>query len=100
MHKIAYNNCFGGFELSEAAIQWLINHGKTREWCNSCEYFYNLRHDPLLIECIETLGTEQVSGHCSLITIAEIDCDYYQIYESEGCEKVITPENIDWICIK
>lgn len=98
MHKIAYNNCFGGFELSEAAIQWLISHGKTREWCNSCEYFYELRHDPLLIQCIEELG-QKANGQCSQLAIKEIDADRYQIYDYDGSESVMTPNNINWITV-
>lgn len=98
MNKIAYNNCFGGFELSEAAIQWLIDHGKTREWCNSCGFNYNYRHDPLLIQCIEELG-QKANGQCSKLAIEEIEEDYYQIIDYDGSELIITPNNINWIVI-
>lgn len=94
-HKIAYNNCFGGFKLSKAAIQWLIARGKTREWCNSCEYFYNLRHDPLLIECIETLGPN-AEGKWSVLAIAKIEGNTFTIVEQGGVGSVITPNDIKW----
>lgn len=29
-HKIVYNNCFGGYALSDKAIEWLSEHGSER----------------------------------------------------------------------
>ena len=29
-HKIVYNNCFGGYALSDKAINWLEEHGSER----------------------------------------------------------------------
>jgi hypothetical protein len=48
------------------------------------------RHHPLLIECIETLGSEEASGPCSKIEIDEITGDKYHIDDiHDGIEEVV-----------
>jgi len=47
------------------------------------------RSDPLLIECIETLGSKEVSGSCAKLKIVEIPDDVeYSIEEYDGFEHI------------
>lgn len=98
MKKVAYNIDCCSFGLSDEAEEWLMAHGKTADWCLDCASDYEKRSDPLLIECIETLGYSRASAwQFSDIRIAEIDEDRYTILENgECCEQVITPSQITW----
>jgi hypothetical protein len=114
--KVAINMCYGGFALSKKAVLWMAERGcdaaakeiakmaqpKEREWWKWDEgdtgkmmsYSWHPwdddlpRHDPLLIECIETLG-DKADGPCSSITIVEIpDGVKYEIDEYDGLERI------------
>ena len=112
--KVIINTCFGGFELSNKAYEWLIskkgwrvvdsdnghpNHydaeivrykshdGKTRY------YFMNdndkeIRTNKDIIECVETLGKKSW-GELSQLRIVEIpdDIEWY-IDEYDGIESI------------
>lgn len=53
------------------------------------------RHDPNLIKVIETLGT-RANGECAAIKIVEIPDDTkYIIQEYDGCETVVTRDDVD-----
>ncbi len=79
MKKIVINECYGGFGLSDKAKEWLKERGST---------VYLERHDPLLIECIETLG-EKANGFCASLKIVEIPEDvHYVIEEYDGVEHI------------
>lgn len=95
MHKIAYNKSDCYFSLSEEAINWLVERGKTREWCLEAEVVNKHRSDPLLIECIETLGPN-AEGKWSVLAIAKIEGNIFTIIEQGGMESVITPNDIKW----
>lgn len=95
-HKIVYNNCYGGFSLSEEAETWLHEHGVSKEEIE--EFVWNDRHNPTLVKCVEALG-RRASGECSKLAIAEIDSDKYRITEYDGWETVEVPEDLAWIVI-
>ena len=84
MKKIVLNNCFGGFELSRKAYEFLglpwdgFGHG------------HNIsREDPRLVKCVETLGKE-ANGECAELVIAEYDDYNYacQIDDYDGLESL------------
>lgn len=82
--KVVYNTCYGGFGLSEKALDIL---GK--------EYYYDIpRHDPDLVAVVEMLGEKANSRYASL-AIAEVKGPY-RIREYDGLEWVETPDNIEW----
>lgn len=59
--KVAINRCFGGFNLSEKAVQWLRDNGHPdadEYYCDGLEQ----RTDPALIACIEAVGAKKASG--------------------------------------
>ena len=124
-HKIVYNDCYGGYTLSDKAIDWLSEHGsemtknfiaqkrieaKEKEGFSSASQdsidnakFYVMdairsflkRHDPDLVAAVEALGKE-VNGTFSKLVIAEIDEDKYFIDEYDGRETVVTPADLCW----
>lgn len=120
-HKIVYNDCYGGYTLSDKAIEWLSEHGseRTKKFIaqkrlesnektkyDSSKIFYVMdalryflqRHDPDLVAVVEALGKE-VNGTFSDLVIEEIDGDEYYIEEYDGKETVITPDDIGWTVI-
>ena len=98
MNKVVYSSDYM-FELSDKAIEWLNSHGKTKDWCYEAAVNYTLRTDPILIECIETLGIEADTKNSSL-RIAKIEGDTYTIFDNGTSEYVLTPENLEWLTIK
>lgn len=57
------------------------------------------RHDPELVKTVEDLGLE-ASGSHALLKIKEIKGDRYIINEYDGCERVVEPDNINWIIVE
>lgn len=123
MHKVVYNNCYGGFSLSLKAVDWLEENCKDEALCEHiktiktndlssgvsqkhiylCYYVSNLfcdkRHHPDLVAVVEALGKE-ANGPCANLAIEEISGNRYRIDEYDGTEEVITPNgNDDWIFI-
>lgn len=109
-HKVVYHGTYGGFNLSEIARKRLIElgHELTIEYLklnnndtDTDGAYYSLeydieRHDPLLIQVIEELGS--LAGNN--LKIVEIDSDLYYIKECDGAETVETPESLNWVVIK
>lgn len=97
MSKIVINVCFGGFGLSEKAFNWLRAHGITDEETLTDWRFGDIpRHNPLLVELVETLG-EEVNGRCADLRVVDISpSTRYRVYEYDGAESVETPETIQW----
>jgi len=91
-HKIVINTCYGGFGLSDEAIKWLESRG--------VDDTYELsRHDPLLVECVETLK-EKANNPYSRLAVIEIDGNLYRVEEYDGKEWIEQPEKMEWIKIE
>ena len=85
--KIVINRCFGGFSLSEEAVEYL---GLERSHSFIC------RDDPKLVKCVETLGSKRASGTCANLVIVEIpDETNYGIEEYDGVETVVNEDYRD-----
>jgi hypothetical protein len=92
--RVVINSNIGGFGLSEDAFTWLENNGMP-----SPRNIWEMpRHHPLLIKCVEDLG-EAVNSIYSKIQIVTIEGNRYKIVNWNGNEKVITPENENWIVV-
>ena len=105
MKKVCINKCFGGFSLSNAAIQRygelaglnLVSKDKgyNNQWyidsVDDEKYFsiYNIaRDDPKLIQVVEELG-ESSWGSCAQLKIVEIpDNIKWEIEDYDGQEWV------------
>ena len=92
MYKVVYNACYGGFGLSEEAIQYL----KDKHGLNPNEEFE--RHDKRLVDVVEALG-DKANGFCAKLAIAEIESRMYRIDEYDGYESVEAPDSYEWINI-
>lgn len=57
------------------------------------------RHDPELVKTVEDLRSE-ANGSCALLKIKEIKGDRYVINEYDGCERVVEPDDINWIIVE
>lgn len=105
-HKVVINRCFGGFGLSMAAVDWLKVRGAEDKVSDALAStfaqgrWHGDRHDPLLVECVETLGSERASGHYADLEVVEIFGNQYRIDEYDGQESVEEPSNIGWITIE
>lgn len=101
MNKVVTNNCYGGFSLSVEAKNWLVEHGiDEKEFCGDDKWGYYAeslaRHNPLLVECIETLG-KAASGQCANLIVDCIESNRYRIEEYDGLETVIVPSEEYWV---
>ena len=88
---VAVNRCYGGFSLSEKAVEMLCTRiGDPKIQSYSFDSSYD-RHHPILIEVIQELG-EEANGHFSEIEIEyieEIYKDFYSISEYDGMEGIM-----------
>lgn len=90
---VAINCCYGGFSLSDKAVEELrkrIGDPKIEKY--SFEYYYDeyTRHHPILIEVIKELG-EEVNGPFAEIEIVYIEEKYknhYKVTEYDGMEGI------------
>ena len=108
MPKVVISTKYGGYGLSKPATEWLARKGvssaieylKKNEddsWFSWSAHDID-RHDPLLVECVETLGSE-ASGSGADLQVEVITGNVYKIDEYDGFESVIEPDDIVWQCI-
>lgn len=101
MYKVVINGCYGGWGLSPAALTWLRDHGSPHVVECRIRGLAEIpggipRHDPLLVQVVETLGSkaDDISAELEVVTI---DSDRYRIVEYNGVEQVETPESIEFV---
>lgn len=94
MVKIVYNSCYGGFGLSDAAI----NRYNELSGINLYNIrFHDLkRHDPFLVQVIEEFG-DDANAVFSNLQICELPAGTkYRIDEYDGYERVMTIDDYEW----
>ena len=112
MNKVVYNDCFGGFSISKAAMEWLAENGREEikaiakndlqedpDDNYGCYYCEIQRHDPDLVRCVETIG-HAASGRYANLKVKELKGNIYRIDEYDGTEDVIEPEDEEYITIE
>jgi hypothetical protein len=109
MTKVVYNACYGGFGLSNEALDRMAELGYPLElnpkWDPNSKSMLNYkyetyegdipRHDPILVQVVEELG-DKANGSCAKLAIAEVSGPY-RIDEYDGSESVVEPDGYDWI---
>ena len=113
MTKIAYNSCYGGFNLSRAAIIRARELSGNPVWGDcvlkgekyddgsiaTMDYghLYDIpRTDPILISVIEELG-QDANGDFANLAIQELPTGTrYRIADYDGNETVMTPDDYKW----
>lgn len=117
MTKVVYNACFGGFNLSDAAIARYLELKRIKTYPLKSEYGFTIhyltegtdperkawhdlnipRHDPCLVQVVEELGRAANGSHAHL-AIVDVDVSQgYRIDEYDGMECVMTPSSYEWI---
>lgn len=126
MYLVVYNNCFGGFGLSEEAIiRYHEIKGKQvfkveedgdtyffyEDPCgryldqmesDKVEGFYDCtveRHDPALVQVVQEL-LNKANGPFANLTIRQIQGNEYRIECYDGQETVLEPKDVPWIVIE
>ena len=100
MTKVVINRCWGGFGLSEFALNMLEQRGYK---VNRYEFGSYLdtkidRHNEDLVEVVETLG-DDANGRCARLVVVEIDGYLYRIDEYDGMESIETPDTQEWTVV-
>lgn len=81
--KVVINSYYGGFGLSEEAKEWMAKKESSIPNIRTIS-----RHDPILVECVETLK-EKANDTASRLKVVEIPDDVkYQIEEYSGWEHI------------
>lgn len=91
--KVVCNKCYGGFSLSNDAVQWLAEHGIETETYSDLP-----RHHPMLVKCVEELGRKAFGKYASL-NIIELTGNKYRIDEYDGMERVVEPNEAEWTVV-
>jgi hypothetical protein len=90
-HKIVINTRYGGYIWTEPVRKWFKKRGI--ECCPKD------RHNKLLVQCIEELGSDAEDKYGRPI-IVEIEGDTYLVKDYDGSESVITPDKVKWVKIE
>ena len=91
MSKVVINVCYGGFGLSEEAIdRFLELKGQSLNF-DTIE-----RDDPILVQVVEELGSNSFDLGTKL-TVVEVPAgQLYRIDEYDGFESIEFRDSIDW----
>jgi hypothetical protein len=88
MQRIVINICYGGFGLSETALNLYRAYAGIKE----DDQFYDFdicRDDPILLQVIDQMGVSECEGNFSRLKIVEIpDGVEWEIAEHDGKEHV------------
>lgn len=113
-NKVVYNDCFGGFEISLNAMEWLAENGRDEIKAIAKKYLQKFpngeekfsffrpniqRHNPDLVRCVETLGSK-ASGKFAKLKVHELKGNRYRIVDYDGWEEVYEPEDECYITIE
>jgi hypothetical protein len=92
MTKVVYNACYGGFGLSQEAMDRYTELSGVTDF-----YARDLRRsDPFLVQVVEELGEDANDGFSNL-AIRDVPVGtYWRIDEYDGFERVMTMEEYDW----
>ena len=108
MTKVVYNQCFGGFSLSDKAVR---RYGELKgvEILSEGTYYYvedgrrNYfwywdieRDDPALVRVVEEMGEEADGRYADLVVVDIPAGTRYRIREYDGREWIETEDEIDW----
>ena len=78
-----------------------IDFGENPDTIEELSIYRIERHDPILVQVVEELGTEEASGENARLKVKEIPCPMYKILDYDGAETIRIPfEEDDWTVIK
>jgi hypothetical protein len=88
---VVVNKCYGGFSLSEKALEKLrrVTQIKPVTTSNLQFYYYFNRHDENLVSLLKEDGTDEVSGESARLFLEEWpDGIPYKVHEYDGQESL------------
>ena len=91
--KVVYNDCYGGFGLSDKAMERyfsLANRYPSGGSNHVC------RWDPILVKIVEELGKEANAKYADLKIRDVPKGELFRIDEYDGLESVMTPSDYEW----
>jgi len=88
VQKIVINNCYGGFGLSELAINRLKELGYPTDEAGNINYYDIPRDDSLLVRVVEELGDLANDSYARLKIVEIPDDTEWVIKEYDGNEWV------------
>lgn len=100
--KIIANGCYGGFGISEKALVWFREKmgqeavGVSNLSLSMAIEYSISRNHPLLVECFEEMGSEEMSGRSAKLYMHEGPDEAYWIQEYDGSESVRTMSDSPW----
>ena len=94
MAKIVYNACYGGFGLSEKAIERYAELKGVS--VDSVDAYGIPRNDPVLVQIVEELGEDVNSNYGDLLICELPSGTRYRIEEYDGLESVVTEYKGYW----
>lgn len=94
MREVVYNAKYGGFGLSDEAIQHMEDAGYVFDEEDVCLNELE-RHNPFLVAAVKELG-ERASGQCANLKIAQVS-GLYRIESYDGWESVVEPHHLVWL---
>lgn len=92
--KVVYNDCHGGFGLSDEAKQLAFELTGDKKWVDDYDYKEDERHNETLVAVVEALG-DKASGQCADLKIRTVSGSY-RIDYYDGLETVETPDSYEW----
>ena len=95
MTKIVINSCFGGFGLSQEAIDMYLKLKGLTDTENFLDWTIE-RDDPVLVEVVEKLGEKADTRYSDLVVVELPEGTLYRIDEYDGYESIETRDDIDW----
>ena len=93
INKVVINTTFGGFGLSDLALNALA----ARKGVNmdDLDEYALPRHDADLVAVVEEMGS-QSWGPSARLSVASVAGNRYRIKEYDGLESIETPKSIEW----
>lgn len=95
-NKVVIKVGHGIFGLSGKALEMLSQLKGEKFWWTHLFLQKYPRHDKDLIKVVSELGIEADGAFCEL-KIVEFTGNKYLIEEDNGHERVVTPEQIEWV---
>ena len=89
---VMVNRCYGGFGLSEAAMD---EYRRRRPLAEDVVYYDIERDDPLMVQIVRELGARANGPHAQieLERIPAVYARHYSIHEYDGLEHVVLHRN-------
>ena len=101
-YRVVVNRCFGGFSLSEEALELARKRGLMIDRYGSFDddsdgpLDYVVRHNKVLVGVVDELGSKRASGRAADLEVYEWSSPLYRSEKHDGRETVHEPSESYW----